>query len=290
MWPRLRPLARNRLFQFLVLGGLIFAVAPKPPSSFRINLTRPYLDTLRANQAAREHVSALSVGEAAEVDAKAVQDEVLYREALRLGLDQGDVLVRQHLIQKALMLAEDLGGCARPASPAELRAFFERERARYQRPAAVHFIHVFAATEGAAAALRPAALGALGSGPPALGDAFPLSREVRMTPDVLRESYGAPFSAAVQSLAPWTWSAPLQSRYGWHLVKLLEATPAGPAPFDEARERVALDAAIECRAHAASEFIERAMKRYRVEVDGHPTGTLPAVHRSAIRSEPSAED
>src|SRR5579862_2136222 len=107
MWrERLRRVARNRLLQFLVLGGLIFAVAPKPPSSSRINLTRTYLDTLRANQAARVHAGALSESEGAEVDAKAFQDEVLYREALRLGLDQGDVLVRQHLIQKTLMLAE----------------------------------------------------------------------------------------------------------------------------------------------------------------------------------------
>jgi hypothetical protein len=45
----------------------------------------------------------------------------LYREALRLGLDVGDPIVRQRLIQKVLFVAEDLGGATRTPREAEPR-------------------------------------------------------------------------------------------------------------------------------------------------------------------------
>jgi peptidyl-prolyl cis-trans isomerase C len=51
---------------------------------------------------------------------------VLYREAMRLGLDRDDGLVREHLIQKMLLLAEDLGGASREPTRDEVRAYFDQ--------------------------------------------------------------------------------------------------------------------------------------------------------------------
>src|SRR4051794_33212311 len=98
-------LLRSRLLQFLVLGAIIFAVAPRGAAPGRISLKGDYLRALEVAEASRRASAA-----GAEVERRAIEDEVLYREALRLGLDQGDPLVRGHLIQKVLLLAEDLGG------------------------------------------------------------------------------------------------------------------------------------------------------------------------------------
>src|SRR5438270_10574020 len=94
-------LLSNRLLQFLALGAIIFALAPRPPSPAHISLKAGYLAALEAAEAAR-HAGSTST----EVERRAIEDEVLYREAVRLGLDRGDPLVRGHLIQKVLLLAE----------------------------------------------------------------------------------------------------------------------------------------------------------------------------------------
>src|SRR5688500_12671807 len=115
----------NRLAQFLSLGGLLFLLTPSSGSPHHIELSRQHIAALQAAQASRLGSSTLPKSQAAEVETRAIEDEVLYREALRLGLDQSDPLIRQHLIQKVLLLAEDLGGAGRDPTEAELRRYFE---------------------------------------------------------------------------------------------------------------------------------------------------------------------
>src|SRR5207247_1607670 len=128
---------RHRALQFLVLGGLLFALAPKPGSSRDIALDSRSLAALQEAQVQRLGRAALDDDEAREVQARTIQDEILYREGLRLGLDRDDNVVRQRLIQKVLFLAEDLAGVTATPSEAELRAFFDATRAQWTRPARV---------------------------------------------------------------------------------------------------------------------------------------------------------
>jgi peptidyl-prolyl cis-trans isomerase C len=275
-------LLRSRLLQFLVLGAAIFALAPRGTSSARISLKRDYLEALETAEASR-----VAGAQRAEVDRRAIEDEVLYREALRLGLDQGDPLVRGHLIQKMLLLAEDLGGATRTPTDAELRAFFAQHPERWQQPAAWRFLHVFASTPEALAALEldPAA-----TVPPDVGEAFPLSRDVRKTEPELAADFGPELARALSTLAPGAWSAPLQSRFGWHRVKVLEHLPAHLPVFDEVRGRVSLDCAVDRRRAAVQSFLTRALERYEVDVDGAPAPAFVPEGRLGSRSEPSAED
>jgi hypothetical protein len=294
--PRLAPgisrVARNRLAQFLVLGGLIFALAPRPDPRRDIVLDARTLAALEQAQAQRLGAPVLSPAEAAEVRNRAVEDEILYREALRLGFDRDDGVVRQRLIQKVLFLAEDLGGVSAAPTDEELRAFFEATRAQWTRPGHVRLIHVYAAPSrrDALIALRPAVVAAEAAAPgepPALGDAFPLPRVVDASSDTVTAEYGSDFSAAVLGLAPGEWTPePVRSKHGWHLVKVIAREDPGPATFEDVRAKLPLLYLVARKKEAVAEYLRQAASRYRITVDGRPPDRLPPSDRVApTRSE-----
>ena len=286
-------LCRSRLVQFLGIGGLLFALSPAQRSEQELRITRAELRLLQAARARQLGVTALSAAEADETMRRAVEDEVLFREAVRLGLDQGDGVVRQRLIQKALFLAEELGGAGQPPGEAELRACYARHPDRFRRPAALHLVHVFASDPRTLLPLRPQLQSwrpdPAATAPP-LGESFPLNRSFRGTLSELAAQYGGEFAAAVQALPPATWSEPLQSKLGWHLVRLLASEPERPADFTQARAELALLCWMEQRESAVARMLTRSLSRYRIFVEGRGAIAPTPGRRVAARSEASWED
>src|SRR6185436_15580919 len=95
-----------------------------------------------------------------------IREEVLCREALALGLDRDDTIVRRRLAQKMEFLTGDLAGGAEP-NEAAVRDFFETNAGRYARPAQVSFRHVYFSRDKRGAKSESAAreaLAALGRG------------------------------------------------------------------------------------------------------------------------------
>jgi peptidyl-prolyl cis-trans isomerase C len=286
-------LLRDRMVHFAAIGVVIFALAPRPVAETRIALSASYVDSLHAAQARKLGVARLSDEQTAEVDRRAIEDEVLYREALRLGLDRDDAITRRHLVQKMLVLAEDVSGASREPTRAELEAYFARTRDRWRVAERLHLIHVFATRRDAALALADAVRAADASAPnvaPALGDAFPRSRDLHASREDLAATYGAEFADAASQLAPGTWSAPIPSRFGWHLVKVIEHEPGRPASFDEVADKVRLECTVERRHAGIATYLEHAFARYHVELDGRPVTELVPTARLAPRTQPSAED
>ena len=289
----LRRVLRERIVQFAIGGAALFAVAPAAETSTHVSIASNYLASLHAAQAHRLGVSALSESGSSEIDRRAVEDEVLYREAVRLGLDRDDAVVREHLIQKMLLLAEDVGGASREATLDELRAYYGRTTDRWRLEERVHLVHVFATKRDSAAALegdvRAADASHLAT-PPPVGEAFARSRDARGSRLDFEATYGQGFANAVFDLAPGVWSEPIESKFGWHLVKVLAHEPGAVAPFDAVVDRVRLDYAVERRHEAIARFLEQAFKRYDVDVDGARVRHYEPTPRLALRSSPSQED
>ena len=285
-------IVRDRLTHFLVGAGALFLVAPTLDRN-HISLSGGYLETLHGAQARRLGVSHLSVEGADEVDRRAVEDEVLYREALRLGLDRDDGLMREHLIQKMLLMAEDLGGASREATRDELRAYFDRTRDRWRQAERVRLVHVFATRRELAEGLVEGVRAFDAAHPytvPPMGEAFARSRDVRGGRVDYAATYGEAFAAAVFALTPGRWSAPIESRFGWHLVKVLEHAPGAPAAFDDVYEQVRLDYAVVHRHEAIAHLLKATFRRYHVDVDGVPVRGGEPTDRLALRAGPSQED
>jgi hypothetical protein len=128
-----------------------------------------------------------------------IQEEVYYREALRLKLGDNDEIVRRRLVQKYEFLEQDLG-TPPPPSDAELRAYYETYRERYAIPERLTFSQVFfsidRAGEADAKARAARALTTLNdrrlSRAPGLGDSFPGEADyAEVTPMQVRRAFGA---------------------------------------------------------------------------------------------------
>jgi hypothetical protein len=230
-----RALLHSRLVHFVAGIALLFAVVPRPADARRIDVFSADVVAARAAGAgrARPRGFAGTKLDASEAEARAIEDELLYREALRLGLDRADGTVRQHLVTKALLFAEDVGGAARTPGEDELRAYFAAHRDRYTMHPQVHLLHVFSARAEAMNALRAEVLTADArspSTPPPVGDAFPSVRDVTSTQEGLESILGDEFARAAFAQPVGSWGPPVASKLGWHFVKVLsreEGRPAG---------------------------------------------------------------
>jgi hypothetical protein len=276
--------------QFLLCGGVLFAVAPRSHISDTVVIDAAALDALRAAEARRLGEGSLTVAESRAVGQRAVEDELLYREGLRLGFDRDDPVVRQRVIQKVLFLSEEMAGANVPPGEADLMAFFERTRARWSKPERVHLIHVFASTEARAAALATALeKHAAADVPPPVGEPFPLARSFSGTRDRLAADYGAEFADATFSLAPDRFSGPIRSRFGWHLVKVLSHDVAAAATFADVHDQLPIAYLVEKKQDAVARFLRAAFERYTVSLAGTPLRTYAPTGRIARAASATAD-
>jgi len=263
---------REPLVHFAVLGAALFALQrwATPPARDRIVVTAEVARGLRQDHA-RRYGAPPTAAEESVLVRRWVDDEVLVREATRLGLDRGDIIVRRRLIQKMQFLQESLARIPVP-SDAELEAWLDAHATRYAAPARVSLTHVFVAADahadpGTTAAQVAAAL-ASGVDPARLGDPFLRGRDLPLqTESQLAGVFGASFASAVASLPAGTWSAPLRSSYGLHLVRV-DAREAGRRPtLDEVRRAVTDDWTEARRDEATRTALDALRTRYRVVVE-----------------------
>ncbi len=71
-----------------------------------------------------------------------IREEVLYREALAMGLDKGDTIVKRRMAQKMQFLAEDVASAHEPTT-AELKAWYENNTDKFALPSRISFRHLY---------------------------------------------------------------------------------------------------------------------------------------------------
>ena len=198
-----------------------------------------------------------------------VREEMLVREALAMGLDENDVIIRRRLAQKLTFLTEDLA-LLEPASEAELEAFFEENVERYRVAERLTFSHVYFSPDRRDTA-RADAVAALATLTDAnwrtVGDPFMLRRTyAQVTPADVRKDFGVAFAQTLGGLAGGGWEGPVESGYGFHLVRLEGRTPSRLPAFAKVAARVADDFDSDRRDQANQRYHEELEKQYRVEM------------------------
>jgi hypothetical protein len=179
-----------------------------------------------------------------------IKETVLYREALTMGLNQHDQVIRRRLAQKLEFLAKDLVALT-PPTEEELLAYFAEYRDRYQQPVLYTFTQVFIdpdkrgdTTLDDAAAIKATliAQGDAVDDPGALGDDFMLQNYYpEKDPIEIQKLFGSGFTESLVELSSGQWHGPVLSGYGVHLVYVSNVSEP-PAPvFAELRERVVQD-------------------------------------------------
>ncbi|MGD8330310.1 MAG: peptidylprolyl isomerase [Acidobacteriota bacterium] len=208
------------------------------------------------------------------IDAR-VREEVLYREALALGLDADDVVVRRRMVQKMELLTQDLAVMSDPTDD-QLRRFLADNRERYRSPDRISFTQVFfsvdrrgaAAESDAVALLARLEAGTVGVGDAEeLGDSSLLAPEYRaVTPADVERTFGADFAAALFALGEG-WHGPLQSAFGYHVVRISERVAGADPDFATVRSDLIRDLNRERRNAATERLYDGLLSEYEVTID-----------------------
>jgi hypothetical protein len=213
-----------------------------------------------------------------------VREEVLYREALALGLDENDDEVRRRLVEKMSYLTEDLAD-PEPGSAQELRAFYASSPELFTIPALVSFDQVFFSPGARGAALdadAAAGLAALRAGraPADVGDRTPLRESYDDAPrEQVAVLFGDALAEALFTASPGDWTGPFRSDFGLHVVRLRSRSEARLPPYDEIAARVAEELGAQRRREANEKAYREMRARYDVVIEtleeSPPAGPAP---------------
>jgi PPIC-type PPIASE domain len=209
-----------------------------------------------------------------------VDEEILYREAKELGLEESDNNIRQRMVQKMDFLLADMATESTSISDADLEAYFRENIELYAVAPWATFTHVFfdaqkRGEEGAREAAEAAKqeLNRRGAGfndTAGLGDNFPYLRNyVERTFEYIASHFGYDFVASLQALDPSDneWQGPFHSVFGWHVILLTERADRAYPRLDDVRGRVERDLAAE-RSDEAVKKMTRAMRdRYKIRIE-----------------------
>ena len=288
--PPLQRFAREPLLHFLLLGALVYGLywaVQDPfsdPEGNRITVTSgeiAWLTTAWEKRWGRPPTGAERDGLVREY----VRETVMYREALAMGLDRDDTIVRRRLAQKLEFLVQDLLQIPEP-SDEQLLLHRQSQSDRYTRPALVTFTHVFVDPDrrGASAATDAEALLAklrTASDPDAaaanVGDPFLLQRYYpeRDTSEISK-LFGREFATQVDALEPGSWHGPVLSGYGLHLVFVHAREEAVELPLEEVRDRIVSDWRDDERRRLNEDYYARLVERYEITIEDSPPEELAA--------------
>jgi hypothetical protein len=249
----MKRLLREPLLHFVLIGAALFAASlyrrparTEVPTSKEIRLSLDDLAQLLALFQAQWRRDPTPDEFDRMVEQK-VQSEVLYREALAMGLDKDDEIVKRRMAQKMQFLAEDVAAAREPTA-AELKEWFSGSPDRFTLPARVSFRHLYFSPDTRGARARDDAAAALArldgrpvdaQLPESFSDLFMFQEYYRdRAPDFLGKEFGPEFALAVERLPAGSWQGPIESGFGWHLVFVDTSTPARAPDFEEVESDV----------------------------------------------------
>ena len=268
-------LLKDPLVHFLLIGAALFGASAWRGEMIRAGRERITISaekiTKARDTAGLAQGRELSPAELNDLVESMVREEVLYREALALGLDKDDDEVRRRLVEKMNYLTQDLADPA--ASPDELRAFYGASPELFTIPPLVSFDQVFFSPSERGEKLEAdaaAGLAALRAGKPPdqVGDHTPLRAAYDAAPrDQIRVLFGDQMAEALFTAAPGDWAGPYRSDFGFHLVRLRSRTEARLPPYDEIATRVAEEFGAKRRREANEAAYRRLRANYNVNVE-----------------------
>ena len=270
---------REPLLHFLLLGGILFAAyayfergSGAAEASKQIRLTPDdvlamgtYFQSQWRRMPAPEEFGRLLEDK--------IQVEVLYREALAMGLDKNDTIVKRRMAQKMQFLAEDVAA-AREPDRAELEAWYAKNAGMFALPGRISFRQIYFSPDRRGEHAREDAVKALAklAGQPvdsklaaSFSDPFMLQDYYGdRSPGQLAKEFGPVFAQAIFRTKPGAWYGPVESGFGWHLVFVDSFVPGRSPAFAEVESDVKTAWLADQKAQAWRKAYETMRAKYTV--------------------------
>ncbi len=276
----LKSLLREPLVHFLLLGAALFVLdawlrpAAVPAATSEIVVSEARIRNLAQNFArtwqrppTREEIDGLVESH--------VREEVMVREALALGLERDDTIIRRRLQQKVEFVSDEAAALAKPGDE-ELAAYLAAHADAFRSDPRVTFAQVYldpAKRAGTMDADAKRLIDALNAPKGSLdvakvGDRLMLlePRYENATQTDLARLFGDEFAEAVVKQPVGRWSGPVRSGYGVHLVRVETLTPGGTPDLADVRPLVEREWANARRQELSKAFYDRLRAKYKVTV------------------------
>jgi len=281
---RWKTFLREPLVHFLLLGALLFlwydwSGGGSGPGSNRIVITSGLIDHL-ASGFQRTWQRPPTEDELKALIDDYVKEEMAYREAVGMGLDRDDTVIRRRLRQKLEFIVEDVVEAA-PPTEADLQGWLDEHPEQYSVEPEVALRQVYVSTDrrgDLAAAEAERLVGVLNAaGADAdistMGDSIMLPQEIDLTPkSFIARTFGEEFAGRVVMLEPGRWHGPVASGFGLHVVLVTEVRPGRAPALDEVRAAVERDLLNDRRSRQLDALYEQLLERYRVTVEQRDSG------------------
>lgn len=272
----LRSILREPLFHFAVLGALLFSAWSwvNPTTSAEngkdtIVIDQRRLDHLKTLWKAQWKRDPASSDVAAIID-RHLRQEVFYREALNMGLDKDDDIIRTRLAQKMEAVASDLSTLMQPPTDSDLQEFHQQRSDLFTLPHALAFKQVLflpSETDGNEVAETLADLRAGGEIPASRLNKLSVPLDWQLTSvQTLDNAFGGDFSKSLSQAKVGEWVGPIRSGLGLHLVLVLDNEPPQLAPFEEIKDYVAQQYEYYSVLDAQKAMFRELLDRYQIEI------------------------
>lgn len=272
---------REPLVHFLLAGGILFAVysvlnpeLAQRDNQNRIEITEADLQQMDIVWRSKRQRPAAPEELVAMVDSK-IKEEILYREALALGLDREDTIIKRRLAQKMEFLGEDVSGIKDPGEE-ELKAWFDNRAESFALPGRISFHHLYFSPDRRGDSARTDALQALetltaqakegvSQEDAELADPF-MYRDyyAERDPTQIAQDFGGMFTESVFQLPSGGWQGPIESGMGWHLVLIENIEPGRIPPFELVVDQVKAEWIAEQREIVKGRAFEVMRSRYEI--------------------------
>jgi len=257
---------REPLLHFALLGGLLFAVdATLVPRESDPNTI--VVDAAVVEEAKKVFRSSRNrdpnTQELEALTRRWIDNEIMFREGMAMGVDQDDAAIRERVIFKSLMVMES-GLSLPPVDDAELRRWFETQRAKYDEPARYDFQEAVLSDDNTEAGAQAFAR-VLNTG--TTSEAKAELRVFKSRPLAnLVQNYGLDFAQALESGAVGEWR-PLQTPEGWRVMRLDAISPARAAVFENVRSVVLQDWTDATMAELRAQAVRERGKKYKLKFE-----------------------
>ncbi|HRI20691.1 MAG TPA: peptidyl-prolyl cis-trans isomerase [Panacibacter sp.] len=269
---------RQPLLHFLIIGGLLFAlyyaVNPAPSNKENITINDEQLDRIEMIFQKEWNRPPTETEMKGLLD-RYIQQEVYYRKALRMNLDQDDEMIRRRLEQKLRFVTNDMANLTVPKEE-DLQAYYKAHKANYLEQKKYSFSHIYFSPDKRPHANEDAA-GVLPTLPYSdknidklisRGDAFPFAYHIEnLTANEIDQQMGDSFSNELDKLPVGKWSGPILSGYGTHLIFIDEVKQPVEKDFAAIKEDVLRDYHYNLQNQYNDQLYAEFKKDYTIKLD-----------------------
>lgn len=281
----MKKLLKEPVIYFFVLGFVVFGLHStlnrerrvKNEDPFTVEVTSSDIGWIKSSWEARMKRQPMQVELQGLID-RYIRDEILFREAMAMDLDDRDLIIQRRLVQKLTFVFEDLAESVEPTDD-ELKKYLRENQDRYRIPEMISFTQVYFSPEKRKDITKEAEkllvrLKSEQSAPEeavSLGDTIMIDTTFRKkSPNEVARALGKDFADALFSASEMGWQDPIASTFGLHLIYIEERIASKMPEFDSLRKDIKNDFMYERKKQVIDTAYNAVKSRYTILLEGLP--------------------